>query len=134
MTFEIFNPEHMGPPSGWNNGMLAESDGRVLFVAGQAARDRDGDIVSDDFVTQFATCLDHIISVVTEAGGSATDIGRLTIFITDVDEYRASVRELGKAYRERMGRHFPAMALLQVAGLLDEGAKMEIEATAVLSA
>jgi len=133
MSFEIFNPEPLGPPKGWNNGLLAEAGGRVLFVAGQAASDRDGRIVSDDFVIQFSTCLDRIISVVTEAGGSASDIGRLTIFVTDIGEYRDSRRALGAAYRERMGRHFPAMALVQVSGLVDEGAKLEIEATAVLS-
>ncbi|MFV1988162.1 MAG: RidA family protein [Gemmatimonadota bacterium] len=133
MSFEIFNPEALGPPSGWNNGLLADAGGRVLFVAGQAASDRDGRIVSDDFVIQFSTCLDKIISVVIEAGGNAADIGRLTIFVTDIDEYRDSRRALGAAYRERMGRHFPAMALVQVSGLVDEGAKLEIEATAVLS-
>lgn len=134
MTYEIFNPEQLGPPSGWSNGMLAEAGGRTLFVAGQTARDREGTIVSDDFVVQFSTALDHVIAVVAMAGGDATDIGRMTIFVTDLDEYRASLRELGVAYRERMGRHFPAMALLEVKGLVDVGARIEIEATAVISA
>jgi enamine deaminase RidA (YjgF/YER057c/UK114 family) len=134
MAYDVFNPEALGPPSGWNNGMLAESGGRVLFVAGQTARDSAGEIVSEDFVTQFSTALDHVIAVVTLAGGQASDIGRMTIFVTDLAEYRASLRELGAAYRERMGRHFPAMALLEVSGLVDAGAKIEIEATAVLSA
>jgi len=133
MTYEIFNPEQLGPPSGWNNGMLAEPGGRVLFVAGQTARDAAGRIVSDDFVTQFSTALDHVVAVVELAGGAASDIGRMTIFVTDLSEYRGALRELGAAYRDRMGRHFPAMALLEVSGLVDEGAKIEIEATAVLS-
>ena len=131
--YEVFNPESLGPPTGWNNGMLAPAGGRVLFVAGQTARDTSGRVVSDDFVTQFATALDHVLAVVDAAGGRATDIGRMTIFVTDLAEYRASLGELGAAYRERMGRHYPAMALLEVSGLVDEGARVEIEATAVVA-
>lgn len=134
MTYEIFNPEQLGPPSGWNNGMLAEAGGRVLFVAGQTARDPGGKIVSDDFVEQFSTALGHVLAVVEQAGGTPSDIGRMTIFVTSLVEYRASLSELGAAYRSHMGRHFPAMALLEVSGLVDEGAMIEIEATAVLSA
>jgi len=133
MTYDVFNPEELGPPSGWNNGMLAEPGGRMLFIAGQTARDPAGAIVSEDFVTQFSTALGHVIAVVTLAGGTAADIGRMTIFVTDLVEYRAALRELGAAYRAHMGRHFPAMALLEVSGLVDVGAKIEIEATAVLS-
>ncbi|MDX1396273.1 MAG: RidA family protein [Gemmatimonadota bacterium] len=132
-TWDVLNPESLGPPSGWNNGMLAPAGGRVLFVAGQTARDTSGRIVSDDFVTQFATALDHVLAVVEAAGGRAIDIGRMTIFVTDLAEYRASLSDLGAAYRERMGRHFPAMALLEVSGLVDEGARVEIEATAVVA-
>ncbi|MDH3733930.1 MAG: RidA family protein [Gemmatimonadota bacterium] len=133
MAFEVFNPGELGTPSGWNNGMLAETGGRVLFIAGQTARDPEGRIVSDDFVEQFGRALDLVLEVVRAAGGAAEDVGRMTIFVTDIEEYRASLRGLGSAYRERMGRHFPAMALLEVNRLVDDGAKIEIEATAVLS-
>lgn len=132
MSYDVFNPEELGAPSGWNNGMLAQPGGRVLFVAGQTARAPDGTIVSSDFVEQFATALGHVVSVVEAAGGSPADIGRMTVFVTSLEEYRASLKPLGSAYREHMGRHFPAMALLEVSGLVDEGARVEIEATAVL--
>lgn len=132
MSYDVFNPEELGPPSGWNNGMLAPAGGRVLFVAGQTARDPDGTIVSRDFVEQFATALGHVVTVVEAAGGSPRDIGRMTVFVTSLEEYRASLKRLGAAYREHMGRHYPAMALLEVSGLVDEGARVEIEATAVL--
>jgi enamine deaminase RidA (YjgF/YER057c/UK114 family) len=132
MTYQIFNPELLGAPKGWNNGMLAPAGGRVLFVAGQVASDSTGRIVTDDFTEQFGVALGHCVSVVVEAGGSAEDIGRLTVFVTDMDAYRGSLKALGAVYREKMGRHFPAMALVQVAGLVDPAAMVEIEATAVI--
>ena len=133
MTYEIFNPEVLGAPRGWNNGMLAPAGGRVLFVAGQVASDETGRIVADDFAEQFGVALGNCVSVVREAGGSARDIGRLTIYVTDMEAYRNSLEELGPVYREAMGRHFPAMALVRVAELVDPAAKVEIEATAVLT-
>ena len=133
MTYEIFNPEVLGAPRGWNNGMLAPAGGRVLFVAGQVASDETGRIVADDFAEQFGVALGNCVSVVREAGGSARDIGRLTIYVTDMEAYRNSLEALGPVYREAMGRHFPAMALVRVAELVDPAAKVEIEATAVLT-
>ena len=133
MTYEIFNPEVLGAPRGWNNGMLAPAGGRVLFVAGQVASDETGRIVADDFAEQFGVALGNCVSVVREAGGSAGDIGRLTIYVTDMEAYRNSLEALGPVYREAMGRHFPAMALVRVAELVDPAAKVEIEATAVLT-
>lgn len=132
MSFEIVNPDVLGTPRGWNNGLLAPSGGRVLFVAGQTARDGTGRLAATDFVGQFAAALDHILLVVRAAGGDAQDIGRLTIFVTDIAAYRASLKPLGAAYRQRMGRHYPAMALVEVKSLVDPGALIEIEATAVL--
>lgn len=132
-SFEILNPAELGEPRGWNNGLLATAGGRVLFVAGQTAMDSEGRFASDDFVWQFATALDHVLTVVRSAGGDAASIGRMTVFVTDLGEYRAARRPLGVAYRERMGRHFPAMSLVEVKGLVDEGAKVEIEATAVIA-
>ena len=133
MDFDIFNPEALGEPRGWNNGLLAPAGGRVLFVAGQAGSDESGAMVSDDFVDQFDAALARSLAVVVAAGGSAENVARLTIFVTDMDEYRKSLKSLGQRYRERMGRHFPAMALVAVAELVDPRAKVEIEATAVLA-
>lgn len=134
MTHEILNPDALGEPKGWNNGLLAPSGGRLLFVAGQTARDEEGYIGTIEIAGQLGIALDNVLRVVREAGGSPTDIGRMTIFVTNLMEYRASLRELGAAYRERMGRHYPAMTLVEVSGLVDLGAKIEIEATAVIPA
>ena len=104
----------------------------MLFVAGQTARGPSGAIESEDFVDQFGLVLDHVLRVVAAAGGEARHIGRMTVYVTDLDAYMASRRRLGEAYRTRMGRHYPAMALVEVRRLVDPGAKVEIEATAVL--
>lgn len=130
--YEIFNPASLGEPRGWNNGLLGPPGGRTLFVAGQTARGPSGRIETDDFVAQFALALDHVLAVVAAAGGEPTDVGRMTVFVTDLERYLAERGPLGTAYRERMGRHYPAMALVEVRGLVDEGAMVEIEATAVL--
>ncbi len=132
MTFQIINPESLGAPKGWNNGMLAPARGRILFVAGQVASDSTGTVVAKEFVEQFERALENAVSVVIEAGGQPSHIGRLTIYVTDLDAYTASLKPLGQAYRALMGRHFPAMALVQVKGLLEQNAMVEIEATAVI--
>jgi enamine deaminase RidA (YjgF/YER057c/UK114 family) len=133
VTFSIVNPASLGEPKGWNHGLLAESGGRVLFVAGMTASDASGRVAAAEFVTQFDRALAHVVTVVREAGGEPSDIGRLTIFVTDMNAYRASLKRLGGAYRAHMGRHFPAVALVAVSELVDENAVVEIEATAVLS-
>jgi enamine deaminase RidA (YjgF/YER057c/UK114 family) len=132
MTYDVFNPESMGRPSGWNNGMLAPKNGRLLFVAGQTGRDESGKVTTDDFVEQFRLVLKNIVTVVKEAGGKPEDIGRFTIFVTDKQKYLSSLKPLGEAYRSVMGKHYCAMALLEVKGLVDPGALMEVEATAVI--
>lgn len=126
MTFRIVNPDVLGRPSGWNHGMLASAGGRLLFVAGQTAPDRPG------LVEQWAGALERVLEVVRAAGGGPEHIGRMTIFIVDRESYRANLRPLGEAHRRLMGRHYPAMALLEVRALLDPNAVVEIEATAVL--
>ena len=128
------NPEALGAPRGYSNGMLAPAGGRLLCVAGQVGWDGAQQIVSPDFTSQFARALDNVLAVVRAAGGAPEHLARLTIYVTDREEYLASAQAVGAAYRERMGRHFPAMALLEVAALLERGAKVEIEATAVLPA
>ena len=132
MTYEHINPDELGAPRGWTNGMLAPADGRVLFVAGQDAAEVGGEVATDDFVEQFDLVLGKVLTIVRAAGGGPEDVGRMTIFVTELDEYRSGRREIGERYRAHMGKHFPAMALVEVRGLLDPGAKVEIEATAVI--
>jgi enamine deaminase RidA (YjgF/YER057c/UK114 family) len=126
------NPESLGAPSGYSNGLLTELSGRLLFIAGQIAWNQQQKIVSDDFVEQFDQALANVVTVVNEAGGQASDIARLVIYVTDKNEYREQTRAVGERYRKHMGKHFPAMVLVQVAGLLDDAAKVEIEGIAVL--
>jgi enamine deaminase RidA (YjgF/YER057c/UK114 family) len=106
--------------------------GELLFVAGQVGWNGAAQLVSDDFALQFGQALDNVLAVVREAGGSPESIGRLTIYVVDKGEYLARARDVGAVYRARMGRHFPAMALVEVKSLLEAGAKVEIEATALL--
>ena len=131
MTMNFINPEALGRPRGYSNGVKVEG-GSLLFVAGQIGWNHLQVIVSDDFASQFTQALENVIAVVREAGGDATNITRLLIFVTDKQEYLAGVKALGEAYRQIMGKHFPAMTLVEVKSLLDEGAKVEIEAIAVI--
>ena len=133
MRFEIVNPPALAPPSGWSHGVLAPPGGRLLFVAGQAGWDRSCSGSPDGFAAQFARALDRALEVVRAAGGGAADVARITVYVTDLAAYRASRRALGELWRERFGSYYPAMALVEVRGLLDEGALLEIEATAVLA-
>ena len=130
--YQIINPDSLGVPRGWNNGLLAAAGGRLLFIAGQTARDESGRVVETGFVEQFDRALGNALEVLRAAGGSPDDVGRFTIYVISLDEYRSSLKPLGEAYRRRMGRHYPAMAVVEVRGLLDPGAKIEIETTAVL--
>jgi len=132
--FDVVNPAALGRPRGYNNGMLSPAGGRVLFVAGQVGWDGDQRLVGDDFAAQFEQALVNVLTVVGEAGGSASDLGRLTLYVLDKTEYVAELAAVGAVYRRLMGDHYPAMALVEVAGLLEPGAKVEIEGTAVLPA
>lgn len=105
---------------------------RTLFVAGQVGWDREMRFVSDDFAEQFVQALDNVLAVVREAGGTPEHIGRMTIYVTDKARYLAAAKAIGVAWRERMGKHYPAMALVEVKALLEDRALVEIEATAVL--
>jgi enamine deaminase RidA (YjgF/YER057c/UK114 family) len=134
MAFTLINPESLGVPSGYSNGLLAEAGGRLLFIAGQIAWNQKQKIVSDDFVDQFDKALENVITVLKAAGGQPTHIARLVVYVTHKNEYRERTREVGERYRKHMGKHFPAMVLVQVAGLLDDAAKVEIEGIAVLPA
>jgi len=133
MPFTLINPESMGRPRGYSNGVLCEPGGRLLFVAGQIGWDEKQMIVSEDFVEQFDRALGNVLSVVQEAGGSAGQIARMVVYVTNKREYVEQTRGIGERYRARMGKHFPAMTLVEVKGLLDPAARVEIEAIAVLS-
>lgn len=132
MPFTFINPESLGAPSGYANGVLAESAGRLLFIAGQIGWNEHQRIVSSDLVEQFDRALANVIVVVTEAGGKPEQIARLIIYVTDKSDYRTRMKEIGERYRARMGKHFPAMVLVEVKSLLDDDAKVEIEGIAVL--
>jgi enamine deaminase RidA (YjgF/YER057c/UK114 family) len=132
MSTTPINPRELAQPRGYNNGMLAAS-GRMLAIAGQIACDAEGKLVSSDFVAQFGRSLANVIAVLHEAGGVPADVISMRIYVTDKKLYTARTKEIGVIYRELMGTHYPAMALVQVADLLEPGALVEIEALAVIS-
>jgi len=132
MSFEIINPESLGAPKGWSHGILAPRDGRLLFVAGQAGWENDATGTPPGFAQQFGRALDKVLTVVRAAGGQPADVARLTVYVTDLAAWRASLGPLGEAWRARFGRYYPAMALVEVKGLVDRGALVEMEATAVI--
>jgi enamine deaminase RidA (YjgF/YER057c/UK114 family) len=133
VKFEIINPESLGAPKGWNNGLLAPKDGRLLFIAGQTGWEEESAGAPPAFADQFARALDKVLTIVRAAGGEAGDLARVTIYVTDLAAYRKSKKVLGEGWRARMGRHYPAVALVEVTGLVDRGALVEIEATAVIA-
>ncbi len=124
------HPDGWKPAKGYANGMVAE--GKVLFVGGQIGWTADQVFETEDFIGQMTQALRNIRDVVEAAGGSVSDIVRLTWFVTDKAEYLRRQKEVGKAYREVMGYHFPAMTMVVVSGLVEDDALIEIEATAVL--
>lgn len=128
MTHTTIHPQGWLPAKGYANGMLTR-DG-VLHIGGQIGWDGDQRFVANDFVGQMRQALANIVTIVEAAGGQACDITRLTWFVTDKREYLARQAEVGRAYREVMGKHFPAMSMVVVAGLVEDAALVEIEATA----
>ncbi len=131
MTHRTIHPEGWLPAKGYANGVLTK-DG-VLYIGGQIGWDSNKEFVSDSFVTQMRQALRNIADIVHAAGGEITDVTRLTWYVTDKTEYLAHQKEVGGAYRAVFGRHFPAMSVVVVAGLVEDAAKVEIEATAHLS-
>ena len=128
---ETIQPEGWKAPKGYANGMLV--DGR-LHIGGQIGWNAEQVFVAKDFVGQMEQALSNIAAIVDAAGGRVEHIVRLTWYVTDKREYLSRLAEVGQAYRRVIGRHFPAMTLVQVAALLEDGAKVEIEATAVVPA
>lgn len=130
MSLETINPAALGEARGYSNGVVGT--GRTLYVAGQIGWDADHTFSTDDLVDQFGKALDAVIAVVRAAGGAPEDVARMTVYVTSLDEYRHAGRRLGQMWRERFGTHYPAMALVGVAGLVEPLAKVEVEAVACL--
>jgi enamine deaminase RidA (YjgF/YER057c/UK114 family) len=130
--FTLVNPPVLGSPRGFSHGLLAPAGSRLLFVAGQTAADSEGRIGETGFVPQFEAALTRVLTVVATAGGRPEHVGRMTIFVTDLDAYLESRAALGETWTRLMGTHYPAMALVEVKRLVDIDATVEIEATAVI--
>ncbi len=127
------DPPSLGPAVGYANGVLAPEGSRILFVAGQVAWDRAHNIVGGrDLAAQFAQALSNFLEVVRTAGGEPSDVAQMTVFVTDVRAYARARKDVGAAWRRLLGRHFPAMALVEVQALLEKGALVEIQGTAAL--
>ncbi|QDO98772.1 RidA family protein [Ferrovibrio terrae] len=127
---QILNPAEWAKPKGYANGIAVE--GRQVFVAGQIGWNAEATFDSDDIADQTRQALRNIVRVLAEAGARPEHIVRLTWYVVDKRDYMARNADIGKAYREILGRHYPAMTLVQVASLLEDRAKVEIEATAVM--
>lgn len=134
MPVTLINPESLGTPSGYSHGLLADASGKLLFISGQVAWNEKQQIVSNDFVEQFDRALANVKTVVQAANGAPEHIVRLIIYVTNTREYRARTREIGERYRKHLGKHFPAMVLVEVAGLLEDQAQVEIEGMALIPA
>ena len=130
MSHQILQPPGWARPRGYANGVAAE--GRQLYMAGQIGWNAKQQIVSDDLAAQVRQALANIVELLACAGATPAHLVRLTWYVTSREEYYAAIEGIGAAYREVIGRHFPAMSVVQVAGLLEPRAKVEIEATAVL--
>lgn len=127
---QFLDPPGWKPAKGYANGVVAQ--GRTVYLGGMIGWNSQQEFETDDFVGQFRQCLQNIVDVLAEAGGRPEHLVRLTWYITSRDEYLAGLRDLGQAYRDVIGRHFPAMAVVQVVALMEARAKVEIEATAVI--
>ena len=127
---QMLNPAGWMRPKGYSNGIAAA--GRMIFVAGQVGWDAQETFRTDDLVGQVRQSLTNIVAILAEAGAKPEHIVRMNWYLADKDEYNARLAEIGDVYRELIGRHFPAMTALQVAGFVEHGAKIEIEVTAML--
>jgi len=126
----ILHPKSWARAKGFSNGVVAE--GRVVFVAGQVGWNAEQEFESDDFVAQVEQALANIAAVLAEAGAGPEHLVRLTWYVIDKREYLSRLDDVGQAYRRVIGRHYPAMTLVQVTSLVEDSARVEIEATAVL--
>lgn len=131
MRHELLNPENMAPARGFSQ-VVRPAQGQLVFLAGQTAQLRDGTIGGATMAEQFYLAAANVIRGLEAVGGGSDDVVSLQIFVTDRDEYLASLEEIGSAYRAHFGAHFPAMALLEVSRLFDDAAMVELIATAVV--
>ncbi|MBI3935192.1 MAG: RidA family protein [Acidobacteria bacterium] len=127
----MINPPELGKHTGYSQGVVTHA-GTLLFISGQVAWDEHSTIVSPEFAAQFSKALSNVLAVVRAAGGKPENLVRLTIYVLDRKEYIANLKQVGNVYRQQMGTHYPAMTLVEVKGLFEEGAKVELEATAAL--
>ncbi|HXN65811.1 MAG TPA: RidA family protein [Candidatus Acidoferrales bacterium] len=127
---EILQPARWPRPRGYSNGVAA--NGRTVFVSGMIGWDEQGKLVSSDFAGQTRQTLKNIVAVLAEANAKPGHIVRMTWYVVDKREYLAAYKEIGAAYRELIGAHYPAMSAVQVSGLIEDGARVEIEVTAVV--
>ncbi len=130
MSMRILQPPGWPYPRGYSNGIMAR--GRMIFIAGQIGWDETNIIQSDRLADQVRQALKNTLAVLSEANAGPEHVARMTWYVVDKQEYLSSLKEIGKAYRDVMGNNYPAMALLEVSGLLEDRAKVEIETTAVL--
>jgi enamine deaminase RidA (YjgF/YER057c/UK114 family) len=128
---ELVNPGSLAPPSGFSHAVAA-ARGRTVYLGGQTGHDRAGKIESSSIVDQFARAAANVVTALEAAGAAPDDLVAMTIYVTDVEEYRGALSELGAAYRKHFGRHYPAIALLGVSALFDPAAKVELVCTAVV--
>lgn len=133
MSLQSVHPEGWETPSGYSNGIVAPAGARLLFIAGQIAWDADQTLVGrGDFVAQFRQALANVLAVVDAAGGEARHLASVTVYVVEKEAYLAKTKEIGAVWREMVGRHWPAMALVEVKGLLERDAVVEIQAVAAL--
>ncbi|MFF8618028.1 MULTISPECIES: RidA family protein [unclassified Streptomyces] len=125
------NPVELSPPTGFSHAVTA-AGGQLVFLAGQTALDQDGKVVGDDLTEQFATALANLLTALRAAGGAPADLARVTVYATDVADYRKRAADLGRIWRRLAGRDYPAMAVVGVARLWDEQALIELDGIAVL--
>jgi len=129
----LINPKELAKPIGYNHGIKVSGASSLLFLAGQVAWDGEGKLVGEgDFVAQFDKALENLLAVVRDAGGKAENVTKLNIYVTDKDKYVSSLKQVGQIYRKHMGKHFPAMTLVEVKSLYEPGTLLEIEGLAVL--
>jgi len=127
---EILQPEGWARPAGYSNGVAAR--GRTIFVGGQIGWNAQCQFETDNFVAQVRQTLENVVAVLRSGGAEPHHITAMTWYFVDKHEYTANLREIGKAYRDIIGRHFPAMAAMQVVALVEDRARIEIQATAVI--
>lgn len=131
MTTERVNPSELSPPTGFSHAVVAAGS-RVVFLAGQTALDTDGEITGTTLPEQFEKALGNLLTALRAAGGTPADLARVTVYATDVADYRAQAGRLGRVWRQAAGRDYPAMAVVQVVRLWDERALVELDGFAVL--